>query len=150
MLRLRLQSHKVHNIDNPNLQVGQVLPDEVDCGQHFQRGDVPGARHHDVRFASLVAACPGPEAQSHRAVVYGGIHVEVLERGLLTSDYNVYIIPAAQTMVGHGEQGVGVGREIDPDDLRLLVDDVIDETGILVAESIVVLPPDVRGEQVIQ
>ena len=47
-------------------------------------------------------------------------------------------------------KSVGVGREIDADDVGFFVDDVIDEAGILVAEAVVILPPDVRAEQVIQ
>jgi hypothetical protein len=44
----------------------------------------------------------------------------------------------------------GVRRQVDADDLGLLVDDVVDEAGVLVAEAVVVLPPDVRGEQVVE
>jgi hypothetical protein len=34
-------------------------------------------------------------------------------------------------VVGHAQQAVGVWRQIDPDHLGLLVDDVIDEAGVL-------------------
>ena len=44
------------------------------------------------------------------------------------------------------EQRVGVGRQVDADHLGLLVDHVVDEAGILVAEAVVVLPPDVRAQ----
>jgi hypothetical protein len=53
-------------------------------------------------------------------------------------------------VVGHRQQRVGVGRQVDADDLGLLVDHVVDEARVLVAEAVVVLPPDVRGEQVVQ
>jgi hypothetical protein len=43
-----------------------------------------------------------------------------------------------------------VGREVDADDLGLLVDDVVDEARVLVGEAVVVLPPDVRAEQVVE
>ena len=48
------------------------------------------------------------------------------------------------------EQRVGVGRQIDADDVGLLVDDVVDEARVLMAEAVVILPPHMRGEQVIQ
>jgi hypothetical protein len=32
-------------------------------------------------------------------------------------------------VIGHGQQGVGVGRQLYPDDVGLLVDHVIDEPG---------------------
>nr|AOO94531.1 hypothetical protein [Rhizobium leguminosarum bv. trifolii] len=53
-------------------------------------------------------------------------------------------------MVADPEQGVGIGRQVDADDIGLLIGDEVDETGILVAEAIVVLTPDMRGQQVIQ
>jgi hypothetical protein len=53
-------------------------------------------------------------------------------------------------MVGDPEQRVGVRRKIDPDDVGFLVGDEIDEAGILMAEAVVVLAPDMRGQQVIE
>ena len=53
-------------------------------------------------------------------------------------------------MVERGQQRVGIRWQIDADHVGLLVDDVVDETGVLVGEAIVVLPPDVRAEQVVQ
>ena len=84
------------------------------------------------------------------AVLDGRVHVEPLQRGLLAGDDDVDVVAAAQAVVGHREQRVGVRRQIDADDLGLLVDHVIDEARVLVAEAVVVLPPDVRGEQVVQ
>jgi len=37
----------------------------------------------------------------------------------------------AQAMVGDGEEAIGVGRKIDANDLGLFVDDVVDETRVL-------------------
>jgi hypothetical protein len=56
-------------------------------------------------------------------------------------------VPAPQTMVGDPQQGVGVRRQINPDDIGLFVHDMIDEAGILVAEAVVILAPDMRGEK---
>ena len=53
-------------------------------------------------------------------------------------------------MVGDPEQRVGVRREINADDVGLLVDDEIDEAGILMAEAVMVLTPDVRGQQIVE
>src|SRR5450759_2346182 len=50
-------------------------------------------------------------------------------------------------MVERTEQRVRVRRQVDPDDLGLLVDHVIDEAGVLVRETVVVLAPHVRGQQ---
>ncbi len=80
----------------------------------------------------------------------GGIHVQPLQLRLFAGDDDIDVVAAAQAMVGDREQRVGVRRQIDADDIRLLVHHMVDETRVLVAESVVVLPPDVRGEQVIQ
>ena len=47
-------------------------------------------------------------------------------------------------MVGDPEQRVGVRRQIDANDVGLLVGDKIDEAGILMAEAVMVLPPDME------
>ena len=53
-------------------------------------------------------------------------------------------------MVGDPEQCIGIGRKIDADDIGLLVDDEIDEAGILMAEAVMVLPPDMRRQQIVE
>ena len=53
-------------------------------------------------------------------------------------------------MVHHRQQRVRVRWQVDADDLGLLVHRQIDEAGILVRKAVVVLPPDVRRQQVIQ
>jgi len=46
-------------------------------------------------------------------------------------------------VVGDRKQTVGVRGQVHAHDLGLLVDDVVDEPGVLVAESVVVRPPHV-------
>ena len=64
-----------------------------------------------------------------------GFHIEVLKRRLFAGDDHVHIVPAAQAVVRDREQRIGVGRKIDTDDIRFLVHDVVDESGVLVRES---------------
>jgi hypothetical protein len=59
-------------------------------------------------------------------------------------DDNIDAIPASQAMVGYIEQAIGVRRLVDANGVSLLVADVIDETRILMAETIVILPPHMR------
>jgi hypothetical protein len=59
-------------------------------------------------------------------------------------------MPAAQTVIKDRQQTIGIWREVDANDISLLIDDVVYETGILVRESIVILLPDVGSEQIIQ
>ena len=55
------------------------------------------------------------------------VHVSHCGGGMLAGDHDVDVMAAAQAVVHDGEEAVGVGGEIDADDIGLLVDDVIDE-----------------------
>jgi hypothetical protein len=80
----------------------------------------------------------------------GIVHREIVERGLLAGDHDVDVVPALEAVVGHRQQAVGIRRQVHPDDFCFLVDHVVDETGILVGEAVVVLAPDMGGQQVVQ
>src|SRR6266436_1340619 len=56
----------------------------------------------------------------------------------------------ACSMVSHAQQAVRVRRKVDANHLGLLVHDVVDEPGILMAEAVVVLPPDVGRQEVVE
>ena len=78
------------------------------------------------------------------------IHGQPVQLGLFAGHDDVDVVPAAQAVIGHRQEAVGVGRKVDADDFGLLVDHVIDEARILVAEAVVVLSPDVAREEVVQ
>src|SRR5687767_2608225 len=104
-----------------------MLANQVDRGQRLQRGDVTTAGQDDVRFSAMVVACPLPNSYPAGAMQNRLVHGEVLEGRLLPGNYHVYIVSASQTMVGHREKAVGIRGQIHADDLRLLIDHVIDE-----------------------
>ena len=79
-----------------------------------------------------------------------GIHVQVLQLRLFAGYDHIDIVAAAQAVVGHRQQRIGIGREVDANDVGLLIDHVIDKARVLVRKTIVVLPPDVRGQQVVE
>ena len=147
VLGLRLELHQVDDVDDADLQLRQVLAQDRDRGQRLQRRHVAGAGHDDVRLRAPVVAGPLPDADARRAVLDGLVHRQPLRRRVLARDHDVDVVTAAQAVVHHREQAVGVRRQVDADDLGLLVDHVVDEAGVLVREAVVVLPPDVRGQQ---
>ena len=53
-------------------------------------------------------------------------------------------------MVCHRKQRVCVGRKVHPYYVGLLVDDVIDEARVLMAESVMILTPYMRCQQIVQ
>ena len=69
---------------------------------------------------------------------------------MLAGDDDVDVVAAAQAVIGDRQQRIRVGRQIDAHDVGLLVHHVIDEAGILVGEAVVILPPDVRREQIVE
>ena len=93
---------------------------------------------------------PVPDPDAARAVRHGLLHRQPLRRRRLAGHDHVDVVARAQAVVGHREQRVGVRRQVDPHDLGLLVDHVVDEAGVLVGEAVVVLPPHVRGEQIVE
>ena len=150
MLASRLQLHQVHDVDDADLQLRRVAAEQVDGGERLQRRHVAAAGHHHVGLTAAVVAGPLPDPEPGGAVFDRLVHRQPLRRGLLAGDDDVDVVPAAQAVVGDREQAVGIRRQVDADDLGLLVDDVVDEAGVLVAEAVVVLAPDMAGQQVIQ
>ena len=150
MLGRRLQRHQVDDVHDAQRDVRECLPQQVHSGQRFDRGDVAGTRHNRVRLDAFIATRPIPDPDAIGAMTDRRRHVQPLRRRMLAGDDHVHVVARAQAMIGDREQRVGVGRQIHAHDVRLLVDDVIDESRVLMAEPIVVLPPHVRGQEIVQ
>ena len=150
MLALRLQLHQVYDIDDAHFQFGSVTAQQVDGGERLQCWHVAAAGHYDVRLVTPVVAGPFPNPKAGIAVLDRLVHGQPLRRRLLAGNDDIDEIAAAQAVVGHRKQTIGVGRQINADDFGLLVDDMVDEAGILVAEAVVILAPNVAGQQIIK
>ena len=61
---------------------------------------------------------------------------------MFAGHHHVDVMPAAQAVIENRQQAIGIGRKVNPYDVSLLVDDVIEEARILVGEAVVVLLPD--------
>jgi hypothetical protein len=133
---VRLHTHQVDHVDHADPEVRQVLAEQVRGGERLHRRHVTGAGEHHVGIAGTVAARvvggPFPDADAACAVRGGGFHVQPLRGGLFAGDDDVDVVPAVQAVVGHSQQGVRVRRQVHPDDACLLVDHVVDESGVLV------------------
>jgi hypothetical protein len=64
MLLVRLQSHQIDDIDDPDLEVGNMVAQKVDGREGLHRRNVAGARHYDIGLAAAVVARPSARAQS--------------------------------------------------------------------------------------
>src|SRR5207248_8942565 len=116
----------------------------------FQSRDIAATSHNDIRLAPLVVAGPVPNADAGGAMLYRLVHREPLGSGLFAGDDDVDVVAAAQAMVGDAQERIRIRRQIDPDDFGFFVHHVVNEAGILVAEAVVVLTPDMRAEEIIQ
>ena len=99
---------------------------------------------------TLIVAGPFPDADALGAVRDGGVHVQVLKMQLLVGDDHIDVVLAPQAVVGHREQAIHIGRKINAGHRRALVQNHVQETGILVREAVVILPPNRRGDQQVQ
>jgi hypothetical protein len=62
-----LELHQVDDVDDADLQLGEMLAEDRDGGQDLQGGGVTAAGHHDIRLFALVVAGPGRRRAHARA-----------------------------------------------------------------------------------
>src|SRR5713226_10223875 len=94
-----LQAHQVNHVDEPNLEVGELRQQQVDGGERLEGRNVAGTGHDHVGLDAAVGRRPFPDADAGGAVAHGGVHVQVLQRRLLTGDDDIDIVATAQTVV---------------------------------------------------
>jgi len=150
VLARQLETHEIHDVHDPNLQLRQVLSRDRDRGHRLQRRHISATGHDHVRLAQLVAAGLGPDLDAFGAVGYSFFHRQPLRGRVLSGNHHVHIVTAAEAMVHHQEQAVGVWRQIDSNNLGFLIDHKIDKAWVLVCNLVVVLQQDMRREQIIK
>lgn len=93
------QLEQVDDIDESNLDVGQVLSQKRGRCEGFLGDDITARSHDDIGFFVRTGACPFPDTETLGAMGDGRVHVEVLEMRLLVSDDDVDIVGALQAVV---------------------------------------------------
>ena len=147
---VRLKFHQVDDVDETDLEPGQIVTQNGGRRERFERRRVAAAGDDDVGFFTLVVGSPIPDAHALRAMLNCLIHGQPLEAGVFGRDDDVDVVLALHAVVEAGEQAVCIGREIHTHDVRLFVCDVIEESRILMSKAVVVLLPDVGGENEVQ
>ncbi len=69
---------------------------------------------------------------------------------LLVGNDHIDVVLASQTVIGHRQQAIDVGWKVNAGDGGTLVQNHVQESGILMRESVVILAPDGRGDQQVQ
>ena len=93
---------------------------------------------------------PVPDADASPALHHGLFRRQPLPQRRLAGDDDVDPVPGAQHMVGHTKQRIGSRRQINPHDVHLFVHRDINEPRVLMAEAVVILMPDMAGQQIVQ
>ena len=146
-----LKSHQVHHVDEPHLQFGKVLTQQIRRRERFEGGHVAGrGDHHVGGLTGFLGAGPFPDAQTAGAVCDRLLHGQEVGVRLLARHDDVDVLARPQAVVIGGQQGVGIRWQVHPNHGCALVHHMVDETRILMTESVVVLTPDMAGEKVIQ
>ena len=78
------------------------------------------------------------------------LHSQPLLSGVLRCNHNVHIVLGTDAVIEYAQQAVSVGWQIHSNNICLLVSNVIEEAGILVSETVVVLLPYVGRKDVVK
>ena len=150
VLGVGLEFHEVDHVHHADLELRQLAAQDRYGGERFKRRRVTAAGHHDVRLLPLVVRRPFPDADALRAVLHGLFHREPLRARVLARHDDIYIVAALDAVVEAGEQAVGVGRQIHAHHIGLLVRHVVEKARVLMREAVVILLPDIRGEDIVE
>jgi hypothetical protein len=150
MLAVGLETHEVDDVHDPDGHVGEMAPEQVGGGQRLDGGDIAGAGQDHVGLTGLIGGRPLPDARPPGAVQYRLVDGQPRRRRLLAGHDHVDVVAAAQAVVRHRQEAVGVGRQVDPHHFGLLVHDVVDEAGVLMGEAVVVLAPHMGRQEIVE
>jgi hypothetical protein len=112
--------------------------------EYFHRRHVADAHEHGIRFRAIIRARPRPDRGARAAMRDRFIHAQPRRHRVFVRDNKVHVIDAAKAVVHRREQAVCVGRQINAYDIGFFVEQRIDEPWALMAEAVVLLPPE-RG-----
>ena len=143
---LAVKTEEIDHIYEPHFHFGQKLAEQRNGSQRFHGRQVAATRHDYIGLDALVVARPIPDTGAFGAVDDRGFGVQVLQMHLFVGDDDVDVVDALQAVISDREQAIGVGRQVDTDNVRTLVGDHIEEAGILVREAVVILAPDQPGD----
>src|ERR1700733_4382695 len=101
MFALRHKPEKVDDVHETDFQITEALLQNCNRRERLHGCDIPGAGHHHIGIAAVIAGGPVPNADAFGAMLYGVLHRKVLEMLLLIGHDDVDIVARAQAMIGH-------------------------------------------------
>ena len=146
-----LQSHEVDHVHERGSKCpARTSRSRVTAARVSSVGTSPAQAMTTSGSSSASLCSPIANARVDRAVANSGFDIEPLPLGLLTGDDQVDVVRLRRQWSATDSRQCCIGRQIDAHDVGLFTRDMIDEARILVGEAVVILPPDVRREQVVQ
>src|SRR5208337_484708 len=132
MFVARLQLEQVNHVNESDSQVRESFPKQCRRSQCFLGRDVAGCCKDHIGFVTFIIAGPIPDTDTLCAMRNGSVNIQVLQVALLVRDNDVDVVLRAQTMIGYGEQTVGIRRKINARNGGAFVKYYIQEARILV------------------
>lgn len=102
-----LEFEQVHDVDETDLELREVLAEKSSSGQCLLSDDVSARGDHDIGLGGIVAG-PVPDTQALGTVGNGVFHVEVLRVDLLIGNDYVDVVLASEAVVHGRKQAVGI------------------------------------------
>ncbi len=152
-MRMSIGAHQradVHNVDQSQPQIRNVFPQQPRGRCRLSRGDVARAGKDHIGLASVIIAGKFPHADATRAVFARLMHCEPLQLRLLAAGNDVDEIARAQAVLHDVKETIAIRWEIDSHHLAFLHERIVDESRRLVTVPVMILPPDVTGQEHIQ
>ncbi len=144
------QSHQIHHIDDPHLDAGNTLLQEPRGRAYFDRWHIAGTSAHHVRLLTAVVGCKLPHRRTSRAMFERFVHVQPLKLRLFTAGYDVDVVSAPQTMVKDIQQTIAIRWIVHTDGFTPARQRVVDKSGRLMAEPVVIVSSGMTCEKNIQ
>ena len=91
--------HKVYDIYEADLNLGQILTKDGNCSKSFLGRRITAACQNNIGLFSRIVACPFPDAYTLGTVLNSLLHGKPLLAGVLGSYYNVNVVLTPNTVV---------------------------------------------------
>ena len=150
MFALRLKLHEIHHIYDPNFQIGNLLAKKVHRSQRLQGGNISGTGHDHIGLSAFVVTGPFSNPDTSCAMLDGRIHAEKLQTRLFPRDNSVDEISTSETFIRDNQQAIGIRRQINSDHFGFFVGHMINKPRALMRKSIVILPPHMGHQKIIE
>lgn len=136
------KDHQIGNIDDPNAQPGQILPEHRASRNNLGGNLYADTDEHDIRIDARIRRVLFPNRAARDAVLVGFLWTEPGRSRVLAAYEQVDVVATAETVGERRDGAVGVWGQVDARDVVWQVEQRVDQPGVLVTETVVLLAPE--------